>query len=857
MPKKIETVTVLICRSAKAQANKLFRALKDGSIHKISFNAGKFFNFEVIKINNLDEFYKLWKKLSKDSSRFIIRGKPKSDAKHTVQRKIHPPNASFEPEPRYWVVLDIDKLAHPMHMDASKNPEEIIEWAIQILPPLFQNTRFAYKFSSSQNVPKIIGSRGKPSVSVHLVFWCDRKVSDAEWKRYFKANPCKVDTSLFSAVQIHYTANPEFENFDDPLPKRMGIYENEEPVLIVPEIPDVPVKKKAERTTHQPKVKKGNREKALEMLLAYYEQGSRNTFCAAVAGALYRGGWKAENVGDFIHELAENAEDEEIMSRQDSALRICDAIDNGRPAQGVTTLREEFEIEDLDKILTLLDIGTPDVSAAINKLSNKSTPIEIDAVLKMVVHLPNAEREFAVDEIKNKVNKNKSAISKAYKEIVKEHEASDSADTVITIVDTLLTDSFESGRYLMRVSDGNFWQYNSRHWEIMPLDLLRKRLLPLAKEHATDNFEVAKMIDNSINLLKGQVFGEGDPLRLTSPPPTVLNCNNGEIWFDENANITFKPHRPESYLRNCLNVDYLPEATSPMFDKAALEIFDNSKDPQATFDHFMEFTGYICQPWRKIPLIALLHGAGSNGKTSLMKIVEQLLGAPSIMSDRISDIEKYPFKIGALADKLLLLDDDVDAGTCLPDGFLKKISEQKIMTGQHKHKDPFQFLCLAVPVMLANSYPALKDLSYGVRRRMMVFPFLRTFKKEEIKSDLFDKIWEEEASGILNHIIEGFQRLKRRGHFDEPEDCIIAKNEWLVRSNIFVTFIEEECEKGSDFEQPIGEFYQSYCEYCEVSGVKNVIALQGAISRLENMGYDFVSKDGYKVIKGLKTKNVI
>ncbi len=857
MTKKPETVTILKCRSANTKANKKFEALKDGTIRKISFSAGRYFNYEIKEISNLDDLHELFLKLSKEPIKFIIRGKPKPNAKATARRKIHPPDAAFDPEPRYWVVLDIDKLRCPEHMDPAKNPKEAVQWALEALPPPFRKVRCIHKFSSSQNVPGEVGKDPEPNISLHLGFWCNRKVSDAEWKRYFKANPSPVDTSLFSAVHIHYIADPEFIGFDDPLPQRIGILENDLHVIEVPLTPKEKPKKRTERQDRQPKLKKGNREKALEMLLAYYEEGSRNMLCTSIAGALYRGGWKAENVADFIHELAENAEDEEIMSRHESALRICEAVDNGRPAQGIATLRNDFEIEELDEILTLLDIGKPDVTGAIEKLSNKSTPAEIDVVLKMLVELPVSEREFLLDEIKDKTTKNKSSINKAFKEMLKEHENQNSEDVVVGIVNDLLENSFEDGRCLIRAADGNFWQYNGRHWEIMPPDLLKKRLLPLAKQHAESNFDVSRMLDNSINLLKGQVFGEGDPLRLTNSPPTVVNCKNGELWFDKSANITFKPHRPESYLRNCLNVDYSPGATSPEFDKAVLEIFAKTKNPQANFDHFMEFVGYVCQPWRKIPLIVLLHGAGSNGKTSLMKIVEKLLGSQAIMSDRISDIEKYPFKIGALADKLLLLDDDVDAGTCLPDGFLKKISEQKMLTGQHKHKNPFQFICLAVPVMLANSYPALKDLSYGVRRRMMVVPFLRTFRKKDIKTDLFDEIWETEASGILNHAVMGFQRLKRRGHFQETEECTTAKNEWLVRSNVFVTFIEEECEKGEKLNQSITEFYKYFQNYCKNTGIRNTLSLQGVKARLENMGYDITILDGRNVVRGLKAPEIL
>jgi len=233
-----------------------------------------------------------------------------------------------------------------------------------------------------------------------------------------------------------------------------------------------------------------------------------------------------------------------------------------------------------------------------------------------------------------------------------------------------------------------------------------------------------------------------------------------------------------------------------------------------------------------------------------MTIVEHLLGSSSIMSDRISEIEKNIFKIGALAGKLMLIDDDVDAGTCLPDGFLKKISEEKTMTGQEKYGPPFEFKCRAVPVLLANSNPSLKDLSNGIRRRMMVVPFKRTFEKHEIKPGLFDEIWKTEASGILNHAISGFQRLKIRGRFLEPAACERAKEEWLTRSNALTSFLDEVCVKGK-VKQRFKDFYEVFCDYCNEAGVINIPTRQGVRARLEGLGYEFSSLNGYPVVMGI------
>ena len=56
--------------------------------------------------------------------------------------------------------------------------------------------------------------------------------------------------------------------------------------------------------------------------------------------------------------LAEEDGDSEAMARNDSAIRICDAIDNNRPAQGIPTLRDEFDIEQLDEMCKQMECNT-------------------------------------------------------------------------------------------------------------------------------------------------------------------------------------------------------------------------------------------------------------------------------------------------------------------------------------------------------------------------------------------------------------------------------------------------------------------------------------------------------------------
>lgn len=849
----MDKIVILTCEGNKNKATKVFSKRGDGTIERRSFDAGLYFTHEERTVSGLSDLSNLLEMLLDEPNKLIIRGAPKEAAGRIVRRKIYPPHASFDAVPRSYVMFDFDKLKCPDYFDAAKNPDEIVKWARETLPTPFKKASCHYKFSSSQNMYK------ESAASLHLWFWLERAVSDDELKRYFRIHPAPIDMALFNPVQIHYTARPIFDGLEDPLPKRSGVLAGSHASVPLLDIPPEEVKVIKPRLEKEPEVSEENRTKAINILLPYYKLGSRDRLCGAIAGALYRGGWNAENVADFVHELALRAQDAESGVRYKGALRICAAIDEGRRAQGTPTLRTEFNIDELDEILTLLGVGKPDIGKAISGLLGVNDSDRIMEVIKLLVPLPKGKQKACIAKIKVMTGQSTNTLNAFLKDASNEIPTVDALDKPDVMMERLLDGEFSGGRYLMRASDGLYWHYTGTHWAPIAKDAIKKKMIDYAREIIDESegagIGVSMLLTAAFNIMEGRVYNEDEPLHAPTTP-AVINCLNGELWFDDNADFTFKPHAAESYLKHCLNVFYDPSAKAPLFEKSVLEIFDCSSDPRDMFRHFMELGGYICQPWRGLAKIVLLYGSGNNGKSSLIKVVQKVLGDNMVVFDRMSAMENNVFKIGALDGKLMLLDDDMDEGTCLPDGFLKKISEEKSITGQHKYKPPFEFVCRVVPVMLANSYPASRDVSEGMRRRMMVIPFSRQFKPEELKIGLFDRIWEQEAAGILNLFIEGFQRLKRRGKFDEPENCLSVKKDWFIRANSLPLFIAECCEEGegTEFWEHIGDFYKAFKTYCAEIGVRNVMKQPTAADRLESLGYRIAVRDGKRAVYGLRIK---
>jgi len=151
---------------------------------------------------------------------------------------------------------------------------------------------------------------------------------------------------------------------------------------------------------------------------------------------------------------------------------------------------------------------------------------------------------------------------------------------------------------------------------------------------------------------------------------------------------------------------------------------------------------------------------------------------------------KSQFAEQGLIGKLALVDDDYDKASALPDGFIKKISEEKSMTCAIKYGDNLQFVSRSLPMILSNHWPISRDVSDAFRERALVFPFIYRIAGAN-KSDARQAKMMLELPGILNRFIAGLIRLRQRGDWNVPMDCIEAHQEWEIKSNPARLFVAE------------------------------------------------------------------
>lgn len=215
------TMTKLECQSHGGIATKMFHSLPDGQVVKHPVKVGKKFSHEAVNVTTIPELYEFLKSLSSNSKAFLVRGKVKIGSEDVIIRRSNGELATFEENPTNWMMIDIDKLAYPEQMDVASNPEEVIQWIKSQLPDPFKLPPCVFRFSSSQG---IAGSDSRKTVSVHLHYLLDRKISSKEAKAYLMQEGCAIaDLSLYNPVHPHFTADPILVDVEDQLVRRIGI----------------------------------------------------------------------------------------------------------------------------------------------------------------------------------------------------------------------------------------------------------------------------------------------------------------------------------------------------------------------------------------------------------------------------------------------------------------------------------------------------------------------------------------------------------------------------------------------------------------------------------------------------------
>lgn len=144
-----------------------------------------------------------------------------------------------------------------------------------------------------------------------------------------------------------------------------------------------------------------------------------------------------------------------------------------------------------------------------------------------------------------------------------------------------------------------------------------------------------------------------------------------------------------------------------------------------------------------------------------------------------------------------------ESGAKFSESMIKQITGGEKIKARHLRQDFFEFRPEFKPMLSFNSKPFIRGQDDGIWRRILLVPFKQKYVEEHERADnpgaklkdkeLEHRLWEEESSGILNWMLDGYRMWAETG-LQIPDKVRVATNEYRQESNPVREFINIACE---------------------------------------------------------------
>lgn len=251
-------------------------------------------------------------------------------------------------------------------------------------------------------------------------------------------------------------------------------------------------------------------------------------------------------------------------------------------------------------------------------------------------------------------------------------------------------------------------------------------------------------------------------------------------------------------------------------------LIDENGDPDPELIQVVqEMFGFYLIEDKRAEAFFFLYGEGSNGKSVMLNVLEDMVGSDYTSHVDIESITSNRFASSTLVGKKMNIVREEESRYIRIDKLKTFISGEPVMM-ERKNEGMFSYVPSTKFIFSTNKLPSFQGIDYALKRRLNFIPFLRRFEPHEKDHALGDKLWEE-LPGIVQWAIEGAKRLIAN-NFAFTKSIQMA--DFMMRFEDSVSsprqFIHE-CylEDESSFITN-DELYAHYKEWCMLNGRKTV-----------------------------------
>ena len=301
-----------------------------------------------------------------------------------------------------------------------------------------------------------------------------------------------------------------------------------------------------------------------------------------------------------------------------------------------------------------------------------------------------------------------------------------------------------------------------------------------------------------------------------------LNLPNGILKLSDTM---LRPHRRSAHITRLAGAEYDPDAQAPVWRAFLDSVTGGDKELQT---YLQAMVGYMLTGSTREQCIFFLYGDGSNGKSTFLDVLADLLGsyAMNAQSETITarnNANGPRTDIARLKGARLVTISECPADVWLDEAIVKQLTGGDTVTARYLYGREFEFKPEFKLIMATNHKPRIRGTDSGIWRRIRLVPFTQTIPEDKQDLQLPDKL-RAELPGILNWAIDGLRlwlknsnNARRRG-LPPCQAVDSATAAYRGEQDRLKDFLEECTAPAPGYTIQASILYQVYRRWCEENG---------------------------------------
>ena len=329
--------------------------------------------------------------------------------------------------------------------------------------------------------------------------------------------------------------------------------------------------------------------------------------------------------------------------------------------------------------------------------------------------------------------------------------------------------------------------------------------------------EGARAISDAEKLLRTE---PGVPLvaQVLDTDKMVFNCINGSIDLKSGK---LETHNKDNLITKIVEITYDKNAECPKWLSFLDRIMEGNED---IIEFLKRAVGYSMTGDTTERAMFFLHGVGSNGKSTFINTISNIMGDYGQTASFMSFISKkntyIPNDIARMQGKRFISSLEGEEEAQLSEALIKQLTGKDTITARFLRAEFFDFKPQFKLWLAGNHKPTIKGTDKAIWDRIKLVPFDVIIPEAEQDKYLGDKL-EKELPGILNWAVEGCLEWQKCG-LRVPEGVTLATQDYREEMDVIGCFIKEQCIVDPMVKTGSHELFKEYKIWCEESREKSL-----------------------------------